>query len=622
MPIERVNGMCGITGWVDYHQDLSSKSKILESMNEQHALRGPDAEGKWISRHALLGHRRLAVIDLEHGAQPMVKQLGDHKYIISFNGEIYNMKELRRELKRFGYEIETNSDTELILLAYAHWGEEAPKYLNGIFAFAIWDEKNEELFLARDRLGVKPLFFACLKSSFLFGSELKSLLAHPLVKPEIDEVGISEILMMGPARTPGIGVFRQIEELKPGYLLKLSRVGLKQRPYWELESRPHEDDFPTTVAKVRELFENAVRRQLISDVPIGTFLSGGLDSSGISAFAAQVFQEEGKGPLPTFSVDYQDNDKYFQQNEFQPNSDAPWIKMMVEAIGSGHYNVVLDNEELFRSIKDAMIARDLPGMADIDASLLLFSREIKKKLTVALSGECADEIFGGYPWFYREDLLYSGTFPWARLVEKRIPFLRDDIKQKITPLSYVETRYQEALAEVPRFADDTEEEARMREMFYLNLTRWMPTLLDRKDRMSMAFGLEVRVPYCDHHLVEYVWNVPWSMKFAQNREKGLLRAALKGLLPERVIQRKKSPYPKTHHPDYLRLMKKQVEEILHQKDAPLFALLDRKQVAAFLEQDLVKLHLPWFGQLMNVPALLAYWIQLNEWLKHYKVEIR
>lgn len=613
--------MCGITGWIDYERDLSLQVKQLEAMNEKHSVRGPDAEGTWISRHALLGHRRLAVIDLETGAQPMIKQLGDQRYIITFNGEIYNMGELRGRLKTLGYHIETTSDTELILLAYAEWGTEAPKYLNGIFAFAIWDEQKEELFIARDRIGVKPLFYSRIGSSLLFGSEMKSLLAHPLVKAEIDEIGISEILVMGPARTPGVGIFRNIQELKPGCHLLSSREGIRIQSYWELQSKPHEDDFTTTVERVRELFQDAVRRQLISDVPIGTFLSGGLDSSGISAFAAKVFQEEGRGALTTFSVDYQDNDKHFKQNEFQPNADAPWIRMMAEAIGSDHHDVVLDNEELFENIEAAMKARDLPGMADIDASLLLFSREIKKHLTVALSGECADEIFGGYPWFHREELLHADTFPWAAMVAKRVPFIRKEIQEKIGPLSYVQERYQEALAEVPRFSDDTLEEARMREMFYLNITRWMPTLLDRKDRMTMAYGLEVRVPYCDQNLVEYVWNVPWSMKFYGKREKGLLREALKDLLPKEVMQRKKSPYPKTHHPDYLRKMKAKVEGFLIDSEAPLFELIDRKQVAAFLEQDLGKVHLPWFGQLMNVPAMLAYWVQLNEWLKKYQVNI-
>jgi asparagine synthase (glutamine-hydrolysing) len=613
--------VCGICGWVDFEQDVSGKTEWLEGMKEALAVRGPDEEGTWMSRHAALGHRRLIVIDPEGGAQPMIKQVGGKKMIITYNGELYNMNELRHKLLSLGHRFASRCDTELIPAAYAEWGVCSPEHLNGIFAFAIWDEQEQSLFMARDRMGVKPLFFAQVGSSFLFASELKALLAHPLVEPVLDETGLNEVLAMGPARTPGIGVFKGIRELKPGWWLKVSQDGIETRPYWELVSDHHRDDWETTVERVRELFVDAVRRQLISDVPIGTMLSGGLDSSAISACAARVFREESRGLLTTFSVDYVDNDKHFSQNEFQPNPDAPWIRLMADRIGSNHHTVWIDTHELISALPKAMIARDLPGMADVDASLYLFSREIKKELTVVLSGECADEVFGGYPWFHREEMVNADTFPWARLVGERLSFLTPEMTRRLRPLDYVEARYQEALSEVPRFSEESSLEARMREMFYLNLTRWMPVLLDRKDRMSMAFGLEVRVPFCDHHLVEYVWNIPWAFKSHGEREKGLLRQAMRGILPEEIVERKKSPYPKTHHPDYLRIMQQKVLALTEERNAPLFDLLDRTAVRAFAEQDLSRKHLPWFGQLMNVPALLAYWLQLNDWLVHYKVRI-
>jgi asparagine synthase (glutamine-hydrolysing) len=614
--------VCGITGWIDFERDLSGQSTVLNKMNKTHEKRGPDAEGTWISKHVALGHRRLIVIDPEGGIQPMIKRVGDYKLVITYNGELYNMQELRLKLLSLGHHLSTRSDTELILTAYAEWGIDCPKYLNGIFAFAIWDEREQQLFMARDRIGVKPLFYARIGSSLLFGSEIKSLLAHPMLRPVIDDEGMAEVLAMGPARTPGVGVFKDVQELRPGYSMRVGRDGVSTQPYWELVSKHHEDDFDTTVARVRDLFLDAVKRQLVSDVPIGTMLSGGLDSSAISACAARVFAEENRGILSTFSVDYVDNDKHFSVNEFQPNSDAPWVRLMAEHIGSNHHTIMIDNHEMFNHMKDAMVARDLPGMADVDASLLLFSREIKKEMTVVLSGECADEVFGGYPWFHREEMVNADTFPWARLVEKRIPFISPDIVKRIRPLEYVQARYEEALAEVPRLSEENATEARMREMFYLNLTRWMPTLLDRKDRMSMAVGLEVRVPFCDHYLVEYVWNVPWAMKAHNRREKGLLRHAMKGILPDEVVERKKSPYPKTHHPDYLRIMRERVKQLTEDQAAPLFHLLDRKQVKQFVEQDLTTVHLPWFGQLMNVPALLAYWLQLNDWMTDYKVELQ
>jgi asparagine synthase (glutamine-hydrolysing) len=614
--------MCGLTGWVNLEQDISKYKEILDGMNLQVEHRGPDASGTWISEHVALGHRRLSIIDPQNGIQPMVKQIGEKKYVIVYNGELYNMDELRSSLLSKGYQFSTKCDTELIPAAFSAWREDAPKELNGIFGFAIWDESKEELFIARDRIGVKPLFYTVVGESLLFGSELKSILAHPDVPREIDEQGLNELLVMGPARTPGVGVFRNIHELKPGHWLRFNRDGLTIKPYWELVSDFHQDDAPTTIAKVRDLFQDAVGRQLVSDVPIGTMLSGGLDSSALAAYAAKVFRQENRGILHTFSVDYVDNDKYFKQNEFQPNPDAPWVKVMAEHIGSKHQNILLDNEQLYETLMMAMRSRDLPGMADVDASLLLFSKAIKKDLTVILSGECADEVFGGYPWFHRDELVNADTFPWARFAHLRVPFLTDELVEHMRPLEYVDNRYQEALSEVPRLQEESAKDARIREIFYLSLTRWMPTLLDRKDRMSMAAGLEVRVPFCDHRLVEYVWNVPWSMKFMGNREKGLLRQAVSHLLPREVMERKKSPYPKTHHPGYLTFVTQKIQEITENNNAPIFQLLNREKVKKFIQTDLRNQHLPWFGQLMNVPALLAYWLQLNEWLISYRVSIK
>jgi asparagine synthase (glutamine-hydrolysing) len=614
--------MCGLTGWVNLEQDISKYKEILDGMNLQVEHRGPDASGTWISEHVALGHQRLSIIDPQNGIQPMVKQIGEKKYVIVYNGELYNMDELRSSLLSKGYQFSTKCDTELIPAAFSAWREDAPKELNGIFGFAIWDESKEELFIARDRIGVKPLFYTVVGESLLFGSELKSILAHPDVPREIDEQGLNELLVMGPARTPGVGVFRNIHELKPGHWLRFNRDGLTIKPYWELVSDFHQDDVPTTIAKVRDLFQDAVGRQLVSDVPIGTMLSGGLDSSALAAYAAKVFRQENRGMLHTFSVDYVDNDKYFKQNEFQPNPDAPWVKVMAEHIGSKHQNILLDNEQLYETLMMAMRSRDLPGMADVDASLLLFSKAIKKDLTVILSGECADEVFGGYPWFHRDELVNADTFPWARFAHLRVPFLTDELVEHMRPLEYVDNRYQEALSEVPRLQEESAKDARIREIFYLSLTRWMPTLLDRKDRMSMAAGLEVRVPFCDHRLVEYVWNVPWSMKFMGNREKGLLRQAVSHLLPREVMERKKSPYPKTHHPGYLTYVTQKIQELTENNNAPIFQLLGREKVKKFIQTDLRNQHLPWFGQLMNVPALLAYWLQLNEWLISYRVSIK
>lgn len=613
--------MSGITGWIDWERDLSRERTILEKMNGRLTCRGPDAEGIWLSPQAGLCHRRLIVLDPEGGSQPMVRRYGYGKRVITYDGRLYNRRELTRELKSRGHQLYSRSDTELVLAAYSEWGEEAPKHLNGNFAFAIWDEVEQNLFMVRDRFGTKPLFYAERPGGLLFASEMKALLAHPDVAPEVDGEGLAEVLVMGPSRTPGHGVFKGVRELLPGCWLKVNRNGIRQHPYWRLESRPHTDDPETTIQNVRELFMDGVQRQLIADVPVGTMLSGGLDSSAISACAADFFCKNGRGSLETFSVDYWGNSRFFQPNEFQPNADAPWVKRMVKQIASRHQDILLDTSDLVTALDDALRARDLPGMADVDASMYLFCREIKKRATVVLSGECADEVFGGYPWFHRQEMVNADTFPWARLTGERVRFLSPEVNEKIRPREYVADRYREALAEVPRLPGEDPAEARIREIFYLNLTRWMPTLVDRMDRMSMAAGLEVRAPFCDHRLVEYVWNVPWSMKQAEGREKGLLRKAMKGILPGDVLWRKKSPFPKTHHPAYLESVKERAMGILEGGTSPVAELLDTTALRRFADQDLTRVHFPWFGQLMNVPQLFASIIQLDLWMREYKVKI-
>jgi len=610
--------MCGITGWINWERNLANERHILTSMVETLAARGPDGSGMYLSNHVALGHRRLSVVDPQNGAQPMTRNKGDYPCVITYNGELYNTPELRQELESRGYTFRTHCDTEVLLTAYIEWGPACTERLNGIFAFAIWDEAQDVLFLARDRIGVKPLFYTLCNGGFVFGSELKALLAHPDVKPQVDREGLAEIFMIGPARTPGHGIFRGISELKPGHSMIYSHRGISIHQYWALQSMPHPHDFDTTVVKVRELLEDIVQRQLVADVPVCTLLSGGLDSSALTALACKHYQQRGLGAVHTYSVDYVDNDRYFKANLFQPNSDAPWVQRVSEFFGTCHHNILLDTPELAGSLPEATFSRDLPGMADVDTSLYLFCREIKKGATVALSGECADEVFGGYPWFYQENMIHAKTFPWAIKSKVRVEWLSPDLQAQINPYEYMQQRYQEALSEVSVLPGEDALSARMREIFYLSLTRWMPTLLDRKDRMSMASGLEVRVPFCDHRLVEYVWNVPWAMKNYENREKGLLRHALTGVLPDDVLWRRKSPYPKTHNPSYMEMVRSWVTEILNDASSPLLDLVDVQKLRSLTQAE--GENIPWFGQLMSQPQLFAYLIQMDTWLRKYKVE--
>lgn len=612
--------MCGFVGWINFSEPIANETDIIGKMAEKLAHRGPDAEGFWFSEHVALGHRRLVVVDPDGGRQPMIGTKGSGNYIMVYNGELYNTEDIRQELVSKGYWFEGWSDTEVLLKAYMEWGEKCLQKLNGIFAFAVWDAYNERLFLTRDRIGVKPLFYCQNGSSFLFSSEIKGILAHPMVSSRINREGLAEIFVLGPARTPGEGVFAGISELKPGYFMQVDRRGMRIKKYWSLISQGHEDSFEKTVGTVRELVYDTVRRQLVSDVPLCILLSGGLDSSAITAIASEVYRNENKKPMQSFSIDYVDNEKYFRTSEFQPNADAPWVKKVSDYLGTRHASYLVDTPELVQALFPAVIARDLPGMTDVDSSLWLFSGWIKNLATVGLSGECADEVFGGYPWFYKTAGL-SNTFPWSQRMDMRIKLYSPELLALIRPEEYVIQRYQEAIEEVPRFPGDQPADARMRELFYLNLTRWMPTLLDRKDRMSMAAGLELRVPFCDHRLVEYVWNIPWEMKNYHNREKGLLRLALTGMLPEDVLWRKKSPYPKTHNPSFIDAVRSLMIAVLDDHTSPLLPLINRQAVRELALSIKSDTNIPWFGQLMNAPQLLAYLVQIDFWLREYNVLI-
>ena len=538
--------------------------------------------------------------------------------VIVYNGELYNTAEVRTDLAKQGYVFSTHSDTEVVLTAYLAWGEACLERLNGIYAFAVWDMQKQELFFARDRIGVKPFFFTEKNGTFFFASEIKTLLAHPDISAEIDGNGISELVLLGPGRTPGCGVLRGMREVPAGWCGTYShRTGLRLRQYWHLEDKEHTDSQQETIETVRRLVIDAIERQLVSDVPLCTFLSGGLDSSIISAVAAQQYAREGK-QLETVSVTYRDNAKYFQASHFQPNSDDSYIGKMNDAIGANNHLIVIDTPQLVRALFEAVEARDLPGMADVDASLLLFCREIKKIGTVALSGECADEIFGGYPWYRDADIRRKAGFPWAQSTQYRASFLTQEWQQQIDAEAFVDQKYRQTITQVLPNGVRGKDDRRIREMTRLNFAWFMQTLLTRKDSMSMFSGLEVRVPFCDHRIAEYLYNVPWSMKDLQGREKGLLREAVKGIVPEEIRVRKKSPYPKTHNPAYMRAVSNLLRQVLDEGTSPMFDFIRRDALEQLLTETRAQ---PWYGQLMQTPQTIAYFLQLHHWMRLYHVTI-
>lgn len=613
--------MCGITGWINFNHSIKNEADTLTKMTNTLAKRGPDETNIWSETHAAFGHKRLIVVDPEGGRQPMSKQKDGSIYTICYNGELYNTEDIRKVLHTKGYSFKGHSDTEVLLSAYIEWAEECVNHLNGIYAFAIWDSQKEQLFIGRDRLGVKPLFFKEHKKGLLFASEIKAILAHPEVKTEIDYEGLAEIFGVGPSKSPGSGVFKGIKELRPAHALTFSKNGLKIWRYWNVKSEKHRDSVEETAEKVRYLVTDAVTRQLVSDVPLSTFLSGGLDSSIITAIAAKGFNDQNKGQLHTYSIDYEGNDEYFSSNEFQPDADGKFIQMVTDKFNTKHNNKIITQQQLVNDLYEATHVRDLPGMADVDSSLLWFCKEIKQNFVVSLSGECADEIFGGYPWFHRKQDLERSGFPWMRSVSERQNLLKSHWQDKLKLNDYVMEKYYQAISETPRLDGETKEESKRRELFYINMICFMTTLLDRKDRMSMGASLEVRVPFADHRLVEYVWNIPWEMKMYRGREKGILRKAFEGILPEEVLYRKKSPYPKTHNPAYTLAVQKLVENILEDKSSALHEFFNKEQLDNIVKSGGNSFQEPWFGQLMTGPQLLAYLVQLHTWFKDYNINI-
>ena len=581
--------MCGLAGWVSYDRDLTSRRKTIEAMTKTMERRGPDAGGLWIDRHAGLGHRRLAIIDLAGGVQPMQDEAeGRTTASLVYTGEVYNFVELRDELRQLGHAFKTRSDTEVVLRGYLQWGDQVAERLNGMFAFAIWDARTEELLLIRDRMGVKPLFYYPTPDGVLFGSEPKAILAHPEVKPRVTAEGLREVLVL--AKTPESTVYAGMHEVRPGQIVRVNRNGLTTRRYWALAARRHEDDLPRTIITVRELLEDIVQRQIVSDVPLCSLLSGGLDSSSVTAMAHRAMAKQG-GRLRSFSVDFADHGVAFVSGEFHKSSDTPFVRDFVKHVGCDHTEVVLDSRELAsRDLSRAVMeASDFPlaVSGDMFSSLYRLFQAVRETSTVALSGESADEVFGGYSWFHDPRAINAGTFPWLVTTGSTfdgVQVLDDDLLHELNLPEFQADSYSQAIAETPVLPGEDSAERRMREISYLHLTRFVQFLLDRKDRMSMAVGLEVRVPFCDHRLVDYVFNIPWRMKTFDGREKSILRAAARDLLPRSIVERVKSPYPATQDPAYEKAIRDEVMEVLKDQKHPAANLLNKNAIEGLLER--------------------------------------
>lgn len=615
--------MCCISGFFSFTKDYSNRKEyyenILSDMYTVQRHRGPDDCGIYIDNHVGFSHARLSIIDLSNGHQPMLRTINNHTWAIVYNGELYNTKELRDSLISKGWSFETDSDTEVILIGYIEYGSEFVKQLNGIFAYAISDPINECVSIFRDRCGVKPLFYSVIKDEVIFSSEIKGIFSYPGIVPQLDKNGLNEIFSIGPAKTYGTGVFKGIDELLPGYYMTMTTSGIKTFCYWKLESHSHEDSFEKTVETTKELVIDSIKRQMSSDVPICTFLSGGIDSSLVTAVCANELKKKGE-KLNTFSFDFVNNDKYFKASSFQPSQDRPFVDIMVKHLNTNHKYLDCSIYNQYDCLKNSVDARDLPAMADVDSSMLYFCSMVKHYNKVALTGECADEIFGGYPWFHKKECFEAHTFPWTMDLEARKVLLKDDFLHYLNMDEYVLKTYEKSVCETPRLDSDSPEEARRREISYLNLKWFMQTLLDRMDRTSMFSGLEARVPYADHRIIEYVWNVPWGMKTKGGVAKALLRECGVGYLPDEVLYRRKSPYPKTYDKNYEKLLSDELTEIMSDESSPINQFIDKDKAKLFLSSpsDYGK---PWYGQLMAGPQMIAYMIQINYWMKKWNIEV-
>ncbi len=547
----------------------------------------------------------------------MSLSFNEKKYHISYNGEIYNFKDLRKDLISRGFSFSTNSDTEVIGFMFICYGPEFVAKLNGIFAIAIYDETENSLFLYRDHFGIKPLYYTTLNNTIIFASKIDTLFEYPRVTPSIDLKGFNEIFTIGPAKTYGSGVFYGINEVLPGEYIYCSYEGIRKSFYYKLKSIPHTDCFEDTVEKTRYLLLDSIKGQMISDVPICTFLSGGIDSSIVSSICNNYLKDE---QLNTYSFDYEDNNLHFKAHSFQLSEDRPYVDIMKDYMNSNHTYLTCKYEKLFDLLENSVDSRCLPTMADIDSSLLYFCSKVSKKHKVALTGECADEIFGGYPWFFRDEMINQGTFPWMSDITFRKSILNPEFAATLQMEKYVKNSYNKTVSEIDYLPTDSERDKKLRRISYLNIRWFMQTLLDRMDRTSMYNGLEARVPFADYRLIDYVFNIPWDIKLYNNTPKGLLRYIAKDYLPESIMNRPKSPYPKTYHPEYEKLLKVKLLEIIHDATSPLKPYLNVNRINELINSPEDNTH-PWYGQLMAKPQMYAYLIQIDYWMRKYSLSL-
>ncbi|MDB4970141.1 MAG: hypothetical protein JWN44_5830 [Myxococcales bacterium] len=559
--------MCGIAGRVN--QSASIDRAEIFRMTDLIAHRGPDDHGYHLRTKVGLGHRRLSIIDLAGGRQPLANE--DDTVWIVFNGEIYNHVELRKELIARGHRFRTHSDTEAIVHAYEEWGADCATHLRGMFAFAIWDDRQQRLVLVRDRMGIKPVYYAQLGGDLVFGSEIKSLLSVPGVDASVDEDALTAYLALRYVPAP-LTMFRGVKKLPPASILTWSGGLVSIHQYWDLASFETKDHAPPTeaeaAAELRERVDHVTKLRLMSEVPVGAFLSGGLDSTLITA--SMLRAEDARGALKTFSVGYAEDDA-------QSEDELAYARLAAQALGTEHRELRVTMREAADALPKIVWHLDEPVADPACVPLYFLSRRAKEEVTVVLSGEGADEALGGY-YIYRkmqrlEELRQRlgaggqalslagellGMLPHdklrrnARLFGRPLEDSYRGVSRAFDDHVVVQLHKQRGsgrgVAEVvasllgPHW-ERTRGMSPLRRMLYLDSRVWLPDdLLVKADKMTMAHAIELRVPFLDHELMQHAWSLPDHLKINNGVGKALLRKAARGRVPQSILDRPKKGF--------------------------------------------------------------------------------
>lgn len=574
----------------------TNKEKFLNALNMT-GSNTPDETGVMFTDLFALGHKRLCIRDKTNGHQPM----SEYNHHLAFCGQIYNIKEIQDNKSE-------HSDTKGLLKCLINLQEAAFDKLNGSFSFVYIN--NDTVYAVRDHIGSKPLYYSFIDDDIIISTNIKGILEYG-VEAVMGQLEICNLLGLSPSHKPGHTLYKGIYEIKPGHYLKFNKKdGIKMVKYFDVKREPHIMDYQSTVDYVRYLVKDSVEKELVSDYGISCLLSGGLDSSIVGAIASDKVSK-----LKTYSIDYEDNNIDFKPNEFEKSRDAEFIPFMINKYDLNHTSNLIDNCTIIDYLKSCVELRDGPGMADIDASLLYLCKEVGNNYKCTLTGECADELFGGYAWFKNPDL---STFPWIRNLDYRLSLVNKKILDKVDVKKFVDDTLKEAIKEAPVDENDNEKQKKELQMNYLNLKFVMTQLLDRMSSIGAGVNVEGRIPFADKRIVKFAYNIPYEYKCYNGIEKGILRDAFKDILPEEIVNRRKSPYPKSQAKSYHNKIKREFEK-LFSKDSRIFEIFDKQKLFELLDKD--EMDCPWYGQLMRYDSFLGYLLQVNYWLEKYNVRI-